>query len=190
MYGGGPYEPRLLRHSAGLCLGHADAEHARHDPRADGLRHLQSARQEPALGRTAAIEKVIPDYAGHAKEIADKVLTHNALSHTLGRYAVAIRPQELALVLKDFAESTPAQGDALGKTLKDAATAVTAKAEAAGSNVLAWFNTIMDRTTERFVIHTRVVTAFFAFGLAFALHIDTMHIVAQLRASPKFAPPW
>ena len=31
------------------------------------------------------IEKVIPDYAGHAKEIADKVLTHNALSHTLGR---------------------------------------------------------------------------------------------------------
>ena len=88
-------------------------------------------------------------------------------------------------MLKDFAESTPAQGDALGKTLKDAATAVTAKAEAAGSNVLAWFNTIMDRTTERFVIHTRVVTAFFAFGLAFALHIDTMHIVAQLSSKPE-----
>ena len=52
------------------------------------------------------IEKVIPDYRKDAKTLADKVLTHDALSHTLGRYAVAIRPDELMLVLKDFAGST------------------------------------------------------------------------------------
>lgn len=131
------------------------------------------------------IEKIIPDYAEQAKAIADKVLTHNALSYTLGRYAVAIRPQELALVLKEFAESSPAEGDVLGKTLKAAATVVTEKAKAAESNVLAWFNTIMDRTTERFVMHTRAVTAVFAFGIAFALHIDTMHIVGQLSSKPE-----
>jgi hypothetical protein len=131
------------------------------------------------------IEKVIPAYVEHARTIADKVLTNNALSHTLGRYAVAIRPEELLLVLKEFSESAPKDDDQLGKRLKAAATDVINKANAAGSDVKGWFNTIMDRTTERFVIHTRLVTALFAFGLAFALHIDTPYIVAQLSSKPE-----
>jgi hypothetical protein len=131
------------------------------------------------------IEKVIPEYRKDAKLLADKVLTHDSLSHTLGRYAVAIRPGELALVLKDLAGSAPKEDDELGKTVKAAAAEVLTKVQAAESDVLTWFNTIMDRTTERFVIRTRVVTAIFAFGLAFALHIDTPHIVAQLSSNPE-----
>jgi hypothetical protein len=131
------------------------------------------------------VEKVIPDYQEHAKTLADKVLTHDALSHTLGRYAVAIRPEELMLVLRDFAGFTPAENDQVGKELKSAALKVLEKANQVNSDVLAWFNTIMDRSTERFVLRTRLWTAIFAFGLAFALHIDTLHIVKQLSSKPE-----
>ena len=131
------------------------------------------------------IEKIIPDYKKDAKTLADKVLTHSALSHTLGRFAVAIRPAELMLVLKDFAASNPGDKDVAGTMLKTAAGKVLAKAATTGSDVEAWFDTIMDRTTERFVMRTRFMTALFAFGLAFALHIDTPHIVKQLSSKPE-----
>ncbi len=131
------------------------------------------------------IEKVIPEYRGHARMLTEKVLTHDALSHTLGRYAIAIRPSELVLVLKDFAGSKPDDEDEAGKMLKAAAGKVLEKAQTAESDINAWFNTIMDRTTERFVIHTRIITAVFAFGIAFLLHIDTLHIVKQLSSKPE-----
>lgn len=131
------------------------------------------------------IKQFVPEFETEARALAQKVLTHDALSHSFGRYAVAIRPEELMLVLQDLATSTPGKDDKLGAVAKDAATQVLAKVNAAQSTVLTWFNTIMDRTTERFAASTRWVTAIFAFGLAFAMNIDTPYIVRQLSTKPE-----
>lgn len=43
-----------------------------------------------------------------------------------------------------------------------------------------WFDTVMDRSTERFILYTRWITAAIAFVLALALHIDSIQIFKQL----------
>lgn len=120
--------------------------------------------------------KIVPDESKkNLQDLADKILTHDALSHTLGRYATAIRPEELKLVLKDLSQAKPA---GVIQTAAD-------KILATERDVDRWFNTIMDRVTERFVLHTRGVNIAFAFVLAFALHIDTLHIAKQLASKPE-----
>jgi hypothetical protein len=43
-----------------------------------------------------------------------------------------------------------------------------------------WFDTVMDRSTERFILYTRWITAAVAFILALGLHIDSIQIFKQL----------
>jgi hypothetical protein len=43
-----------------------------------------------------------------------------------------------------------------------------------------WFDTVMDRATERFILYTRWITAALAFILALGLHIDSIQIFKQL----------
>lgn len=51
--------------------------------------------------------------------------------------------------------------------------------------IKAWFDTVMDRSTERFILNTRWITAVIAFALAFALHIDSIQIFKQLSTSSE-----
>lgn len=60
-------------------------------------------------------------------------------------------------------EAVDQQLTALSNLLTKARAAVTD----ANTNARFWFDTVMDRTTERFVLHTRIVTVFFALALAF-----------------------
>lgn len=136
-------------------------------------------------GIERVIGQLIPGDSQQAKVLAQRLLRHHALSHSFGRYAVAIRPKEFSLVLQDLADSKPDQKDKVGVAIQAAAEKVLEKLMTAKDEALAWFNTIMDRTTERFVMRTRIWTAVFAFGLAFALHIDTLHIFKQLSAKPE-----
>jgi len=46
-----------------------------------------------------------------------------------------------------------------------------------------WFDTVMDRSTERFTLYTRWITGGIAFALAFTLHIDSIQIFKQLSTS-------
>jgi len=113
----------------------------------------------------------------HARQLAQAVLTHPALAHTLGRKATAIRPEELLRILDDLSKTTPAE-------LAQVKSALEAQKQLE-VEVNAWFNTIMDRTTERFVLHTRWVTAAFAVLLTFGLHIDSLQILKQLSTSSE-----
>ena len=47
----------------------------------------------------------------------------------------------------------------------------------------AWFNTVMDRTIDRFVLHTRWITAACAFVLAIALQVDAVQTFKQLSTN-------
>jgi hypothetical protein len=51
--------------------------------------------------------------------------------------------------------------------------------------IKAWFDTVMDRSTDRFILHTRWITAGIAFALAFTLHIDSIQIFKQLSSSSE-----
>lgn len=48
----------------------------------------------------------------------------------------------------------------------------------------AWFDTVMDRTTDQFLLRTRLITAATAVVLAFAFHIDSLSILDQLQFNP------
>jgi hypothetical protein len=45
-----------------------------------------------------------------------------------------------------------------------------------------WFNTVMDRVSQRFTMHMRVYTVLISMLLVLALHVDTLHIVKTLRS--------
>ena len=48
-----------------------------------------------------------------------------------------------------------------------------------------WFDTVMDRTSERFLLYTRWITAVLAFALAIGLHVDSIRLFKQLSGSPE-----
>lgn len=47
-----------------------------------------------------------------------------------------------------------------------------------------WFSGTMDRVAQRFVMQVRVWTVVFAFIIAFAAHLDSLHLLQQLSVSP------
>lgn len=51
--------------------------------------------------------------------------------------------------------------------------------------VNAWFNLVMDRTTERFMLHTRMATVVVAALFAFGFQIDALEILRRLNGDPE-----
>ncbi len=54
-----------------------------------------------------------------------------------------------------------------------------------GANVTAWFDTVMDRTTDEFRKWTRWITIGCALVLPFAFHVDSLQILRQLASDPE-----
>ena len=53
------------------------------------------------------------------------------------------------------------------------------------SDVGSWFDMVMDRTTENFLLKTRWITAGVGLVLAFGLHVDSLQIIRQLATQPE-----
>jgi len=47
-----------------------------------------------------------------------------------------------------------------------------------------WFNSTMDRASQRFAVQLRLWTVVFAFVVAFAAHLDSLQLLQQLAANP------
>src|SRR5581483_12490147 len=54
----------------------------------------------------------------------------------------------------------------------------------ARSDLRSWFDTTMDRVSQRFVTHMRLWTVAFSIMVAFALHLDSFRLLSQLAANP------
>jgi hypothetical protein len=127
--------------------------------------------------------------------------------------ATAIRPAELTAILKHLSSNTFAEdhqeiraeiqkllgvGDAVAatvaaagqagvadrvadaeKALKDAA----AKAEESANRLQAWFNSMMDRVSQKFTMYMRIWTVVFAFCFAFGLGLNTMGLISDLYSN-------
>ena len=136
---------------------------------------------------TALIETVDPQAADHAAEIATRVLTQKLISDSAvpaawsgyrwllpWRLATAIRVEELTGMLDRLA--APASPDPVAKTIA----CVAAKRE----ELVKWFDSAMDRASQRFVVHMRVITVIMSIVVAFAMHLDTFHLWSQLSIDP------
>lgn len=186
-------------------------------------------------GTEQLLKQLDPGLAGQARAIALRALTHSAIGEKAAslrdllpeklrratglprNLAVAIRPKELILVLKDLSEdnslfdqttrdrlkalftSTPGQGspEMIAKTeellkklegqfpnqaqdLRSAVEGVLGTTQTIVVKVDAWFDTVMDRTSEVFKYYTRQITILVAVLFALLLHVDSLAVLNQL----------
>lgn len=125
-----------------------------------------------------------PELRGHATEIAQKALSHPAISVFRGRfnhYATVVGSQELTKVLEDLTkDSNTSLSQAAKDSLKKLASGVGTTVSQLESHIATWFDMIMIRTTDLFVLRTRWVTIAFAVILAFGFHIDSLEVLRDL----------
>ncbi len=126
--------------------------------------------------------------------------------------ATAIRPEEFAQLLrkctqgnaateplidKILAEVNPElarQAELLAKTFNDAAAVkasadqmlkqLSDKANQATGKLEAWFNSTVDRVSQRFALQMRIWTVVFAVLIAVVAHLDTFRLYSQLASDP------
>jgi len=87
--------------------------------------------------------------------------------------------EKAAQVAAELGRLFPAQAQAVQETVAS----VFRKGTQFEVEVKTWFDTIMDRSTERFVLYTRWITAAVAFVLVLTLHIDSIQIFKQLSTN-------
>jgi hypothetical protein len=62
---------------------------------------------------------------------------------------------------------------------------VMTSAEQLQASINQWFDSMMDRVSQRFVTHTRIWTIIFSVFVAFALHLDALKLLAQLSTDAE-----
>jgi hypothetical protein len=128
--------------------------------------------------------------AARIDKLAGEVLRHPTLcASTLPWiHATAIRAEALAVIAARVAGNDPEKAGAelreklagASQAIEKARVAVARAAEAALADLRRWFDLVMDRTTERFVAHTRLVTFGIAFVVCLWFHIDSLRILRQI----------
>jgi hypothetical protein len=91
------------------------------------------------------------------------------------KLASSIRKEELLAILKILGQSIPAESMAERR-------AMLARLEA---GIGEWFDAVMDRVSQRFLVHMRVWTAIFSLLAAFALHLDSFRLLSQFAADKE-----
>jgi hypothetical protein len=169
----------------------------------------------------------------HAEAIVIEVLTHDGASDSIfrkwvpktaghnrvlrwflsrWRLATAIRPEELAQLLRTCTQGNPTtqplmdrilaeanpelarQAELLAKTFNGAAAVrasadqmlkqLSDKANQAAGKLEAWFNSTVDRVSQRFAQQMRIWTVVFAISIAVVAHLDAFKLYSQLAADP------
>lgn len=92
--------------------------------------------------------------------------------------AAAERLLALASVIKQVLPDDTAKADEIISQLTRSAEQLTGKVDE-------WFNSVMDRVSQRFVTHTRIWTVVFSTLLAFALHLDAFRLLTQLSSDSE-----
>lgn len=123
-----------------------------------------------------------PELKTHAMTIAQKALSHPAVAPIQGRfkrYATAVGSLELVRILQDLAKDSNTSLD------KEAKAGLQKAVSQLESHVAAWFDMIMARTTDLFVLRTRWITIASAALLAFGLHIDSLVLLKDLSTAAE-----
>jgi hypothetical protein len=142
-----------------------------------GMRKATAIRPDELL-------RVLKDLALNPTSTLDDGIKQ-ALAAALERTVVGEKPEvvekaeEVVTAIKDVFPEQKRQA------LDEAIDRVLQKKKKVEVEIKAWFDSVMDRSTDRFILHTRWVTAVIAFALAFTLHIDSIEIFKQLSSSSE-----
>lgn len=145
-------------------------------------------------GIAILLKSIDPDLSKHAKTISEKVLHHPLISDsTMSKFefglvkrwklASAIRVDELKDILRLFAKQPDDAKEAADYTWEEALGKSLAKTDAAPEKLgefERWFDSTMDRVSQRFAVSMRIVTVICSILVAFALHLDTLKLLTQL----------
>jgi hypothetical protein len=147
------------------------------------LRHAMvrpAGRQKATSIRKEEMIRLLDDLAD-AKPSPLSPGAQAALVEVLG---VAQKPefQTAAVELKKALEGIASEKAAQLQTAVDN---VLGSARKAVADIGVWFDTVMDRTTENFLLKTRLITVGVALVLALALHVDSLSIIRQLASQPE-----
>jgi hypothetical protein len=145
------------------------------------LTHLKRARAV-AIRREELI-RVLRQIAASPNQALAQA-TKNALKDLT--QLTGATPQELAKaqgLAAALTSSFPSEAAALQAMVNQAM----GTADKLWNEVNTWFDTVMDRTSERFKLATRSITVAIAFGFAFFLHIDSLNLLKQLSENPELS---
>jgi hypothetical protein len=162
---------------------------------------------DPAINdQSKDVAKRLADAVLTTPVISDSTLSMCKRWPVTWKRASAIRPDELLQVLGDIAsgKASPTSGEKQAKTVaasdpvRKAANGILQKLgatsdvsaaalKAAGPALVdleAWFNSAQDRAQQWFAMHTRMVTIFAAFVMAFVLQLDAIQLLRRISADP------
>ncbi len=142
------------------------------------------ARRATAIRVTEMLDVLEDIAANPGKSSGDKGLDEEQrkkLAAALTQTVPAVGAENAAHVAA-VADSLLKVFPSAGSTLKNAVSQALSGKRQVEVEVEKWFNTAMDRTTERFILHTRWVTAGAAVIVCLFLHIDSLKIFGQLSA--------
>jgi hypothetical protein len=158
--------------------------------RAEAAKLAQQILTHPALTdrdgkrasalRASELVLVLEDLAQHGDLNAEtKQALKDLFNETVGRQSpeMAAKAQEL---LDKFNVAFPDQSQALRQTVEG----VLGTTQKMVIRVDAWFDTVMDRTSERFKMLTRYTTIACAIPIALFLNVDSLAILKQLSNDP------
>jgi adenylate kinase family enzyme len=159
--------------------------------RAEAAKLAQQILTHPALTdrdgkrasalRASELVLVLEDLAQHGDLNAEtKQALKDLFNETVGRQSpeMAAKAQEL---LDKFNVAFPDQSQALRQTVEG----VLGTTQKMVIRVDAWFDTVMDRTSERFKMLTRYTTIACAIPIALFLNVDSLAILKQLSNDPE-----
>lgn len=96
--------------------------------------------------------------------------------------AAVQRIQNLLSTLRDLAPEQDEQARNLIAQMTDAAQSTAAQLK---NDVESWFNSVMDRVSQRFALQMRIWTIVFSVLLAFAAHLDAFRLFTQLSSDAE-----
>lgn len=135
---------------------------------------LQLRGKSLLTGLELLLREVDPALKSQAQALADQVLSHPAIADGKKRLGIALRKNEVKLVLESLAEANPS----LKAALAERGAAISAKIDA-------WYEPVMDRVSERYKMNTRWVATLFAVILAFGLQIDSIGLFRKISTNAE-----
>lgn len=113
-----------------------------------------------------------------ARVVGKQALRHDLVSDTIlpiPSLAHTIRPRELVSILKGLA-------DPKGAPWKQE---LHASFDTVKSQIEEWFDSAMDRASQRFVALTRLVTVIISLAVAWTLHLDAIDLFEHISSQPE-----
>jgi len=131
-------------------------------------------RRKVTAVRSDEIIKVLPDILAEASNLTDALARAGLRTELVSVVESSGTPLAQRSLLAANALATKFAADA--QKMRDQV----AEAEKIITGVKGWFDTVMDRTTERFTLYARWWTVGVAVVLAFVFHIDTLQILDRI----------